>query len=230
MSQINSVSLTESQTDVQAFMSRVYLWMASALMVTAVVSAAVAANPRFQLQLIQSPLFLILLIGELGVVFVLSLLIKRLSAIAATMLFFAYAVLNGITLSIIFILYTDASITATFGVTAGTFALMSVIGYVTKIDLTRLGGFLLMGLIGIVLGSIVNLFLQNSAIYWIITYAGILIFVGLTAYDTQKLKRMAEGGLSGEVEHKASILGALTLYLDFINLFLMLLRVMGRRR
>jgi FtsH-binding integral membrane protein len=230
MSQINSVSLTESQTDVQAFMSRVYLWMATALMVTAIVSAAVAANQAFQIQLISSPLFLILIIGELAVVLVLSLLVNRLSVIAATILFFAYAGLTGVTLSIIFLVYTDASITATFGVTAGTFALMSAIGYFTKMDLTRLGGFLLMGLIGVVLGSIVNLFLQNSALYWIITYVGILIFVGLTAYDTQKLKRMAAAGLSGEAEHKASIIGALRLYLDFINLFLMLLRVMGRRR
>ncbi len=230
MSQINSVSLTESQTDVQAFMSRVYLWMATALMVTAIVSAAVAANQAFQIQLISSPLFLILIIGELAVVLVLSLLVNRLSVIAATILFFAYAGLTGVTLSIIFLVYTDASITATFGVTAGTFALMSAIGYFTKMDLTRLGGFLLMGLIGVVLGSIVNIFLQNSALYWIITYVGILIFVGLTAYDTQKLKRMAAAGLSGEAEHKASIIGALRLYLDFINLFLMLLRVMGRRR
>ena len=230
MSQINSVSLTESQTDVQAFMSRVYLWMATALMVTAVVSAAVAADQAFQIQLLSSSLFFVLIIGELAVVLVLSLLVNRLSVIAATVLFFAYAALTGVTISMIFLVYTDASITATFGVTAGTFAVMSVIGYVTKIDLTRLGGFLLMGLIGVMLGSIVNLFLQNSALYWIITYVGILVFVGLTAYDTQKLKRMAEGGLSGEAERKASIIGALRLYLDFINLFLMLLRVMGRRR
>ena len=171
-----------------------------------------------------------LIIGELAVVLVLSLLVNRLSVIAATVLFFAYAALTGVTISMIFLVYTDASITATFGVTAGTFAVMSVIGYVTKVDLTRLGGFLLMGLIGVMLGSIVNLFLQNSALYWIITYAGILVFVGLTAYDTQKLKRMAAAGLSGEAERKASIIGALRLYLDFINLFLMLLRVMGRRR
>ena len=230
MSQINSVSLTDSQTDVQAFMSRVYLWMATALMVTAVVSAAVAADPAFQIQLISSPLFFVLIIGELAVVLVLSLLVNRLSVIAATVLFFAYAALTGVTISMIFLVYTDASITATFGVTAGTFAVMSVIGYVTKVDLTRLGGFLLMGLIGVMLGSIVNLFLQNSALYWIITYVGILVFVGLTAYDTQKLKRMAAAGLSGEAERKASIIGALRLYLDFINLFLMLLRVMGRRR
>jgi len=230
MSQINSVSLTDSQTDVQAFMSRVYLWMATALMVTAVVSAAVAADQAFQIQLLSSSLFFVLIIGELAVVLVLSLLVNRLSVIAATVLFFAYAALTGVTISMIFLVYTDASITATFGVTAGTFAVMSVIGYVTKIDLTRLGGFLLMGLIGVMLGSIVNLFLQNSALYWIITYVGILVFVGLTAYDTQKLKRMAAAGLSGEAERKASIIGALRLYLDFINLFLMLLRVMGRRR
>jgi FtsH-binding integral membrane protein len=230
MSQINSVSLTDSQTDVQAFMSRVYLWMATALMVTAVVSAAVAADQAFQIQLLSSSLFFVLIIGELAVVLVLSLLVNRLSVIAATVLFFAYAALTGVTISMIFLVYTDASITATFGVTAGTFAVMSVIGYVTKVDLTRLGGFLLMGLIGVMLGSIVNLFLQNSALYWIITYVGILVFVGLTAYDTQKLKRMAAAGLSGEAERKASIIGALRLYLDFINLFLMLLRVMGRRR
>lgn len=231
MSQLNTIEVTQSQVDERAFISQVYLWMTSALVVTALVAAWIASDSLFVYRLVRGPLFWILMIGELGAVLVLTALINRMSAAVATLVFFAYAALNGVTLSLIFMIYTDASITSTFFVTAATFGATSAYGYFTKRDLTSLGGFFTMGLIGFIIASIVNLFLQSTAVYWIITYLGILIFVGLTAYDTQKIKQMAVGGAAGgEAERKASILGALRLYLDFINLFLLLLRVLGRRR
>jgi uncharacterized protein len=231
MSQLNSIGITQTEIDERTFISQVYLWMTTALVVTAIVAAWISSNTLLVYQLVGSPLFWILLIGELVMVFGLTLLIRRMSATVATLVFFVYAALNGVTLSLIFLVYTDASITSTFLVTAATFGAMSIYGYFTKRDLTVFRSFLIMGLIGFVIASIVNLFLNSTTVYWIITYIGILIFVGLTAYDTQKLKRLASGGFaSGEMERKASILGALTLYLDFINLFLLLLRVLGARR
>lgn len=231
MSQLKTMELTQSELDERTFISQVYLWMTTALVITAVVAAAVAADFNFVLSLYSSGVVWILFIGEIGLVLVLGAAINRLSAPVATALFFAYSALNGVTLSIIFLAYTDASIVSTFLVTAVTFGVMSIYGYTTKRDLTSIGNLLFMGLIGFLIASVVNVFLRSEAIYWIVTYAGILIFVGLTAYDTQKIKRMASGGLAdGEAARKASILGALALYLDFINLFLLLLRVMGRRR
>jgi hypothetical protein len=172
-----------------------------------------------------------LLIAELLLVITLSGAIQRLSASAATGFFLLYSALSGVTLAAIFVLYTQSSIASTFLVTAGTFGAMSIYGHVTRRDLTSWGSFLFMGLIGFLLASVVNMFLHSEMIYWVSTYCGILIFVGLTAYDTQKLKVLAMGGFaSGEDRHKAAILGALRLYLDFINLFLLLLRVLGRRR
>ena len=145
--------------------------------------------------------------------------------------FFLYAGLNGVTLAPLFLLYTTASLASTFFVTAGTFAAMSFYGYTTKKDLTSWGSFLFMGLIGIIIASVVNIFLQNSMLYWVISYAGVLIFIGLTAYDTQKIKEMNILGNEGtEEDTKEAIRGALKLYLDFINLFIMLLRIMGTRR
>jgi hypothetical protein len=146
-------------------------------------------------------------------------------------IFVLYATLTGITFSAIFLMYTESSIASTFLVTAGTFAAMSFYGYTTKKDLTSWGSFLFMGLIGIIIASVVNMFLQSEAMYWVVTYAGVLIFIGLTAYDTQKIKEMNILGNEGtEEDTKEAIRGALTLYLDFINLFLMLLRIMGTRR
>src|SRR5512135_484447 len=231
MSQLNTIDVTQTGIDERTLVSQVYLWMTTALVITAVIAAWVSSNTLFIYRLVSGPIFWILLIGELGLVVVLTALIKRMSPAVATLVFFAYAALNGVTLSLIFLIYTDASITSTFLVTAATFGATSAYGYFTKRDLTSLGSFLVMGLIGFIIASVVNLFLQSTTIYWILTYLGILIFVGLTAYDTQKIKRMAAGGLTGaDIERKASILGALTLYLDFINLFLLLLRVLGVRR
>lgn len=174
---------------------------------------------------------MILVIVELALVFTVSGAINRIGTGAATALFMIYAALNGLTLSALFIVYAHASLASAFIVTAGTFAACSLHGFVTKTDLTSLGSFLFMALIGLVIASVVNIFFASSMLYWLITYAGVLIFVGLTAYDTQKLKMIAiqtEG--APELAARLSVVGALSLYLDFINLFLFMLRLMGNRR
>jgi len=213
------------------FIRRVYHWMALGLAATALVALYVASSPGLMRLIFgNSLLFFGLIIGELALVFVISAGIGRLQAATAALLFFLYSGLNGLTLSVIFLAYTQASIASTFLVTAGTFALTSFYGYATHKDLTSWGNFLFMGLIGIILASLVNFFFHSSTVYWVVTYAGIIVFVGLAAYDTQKLKDMALAGFADEeAERKSAVMGALALYLDFINLFLMLLRVLGRR-
>ncbi len=214
------------------FIRRVYNWMGLGLTVTALVALYTASNPALLgVVLGNSLVFFGLIIAQLGLVILLSGAINRLQASTATLLFFLYSALTGLTLSVIFLAYTRASIASTFLVTAGTFGAMSFYGYTTQRDLTSWGSFLFMGLIGIILASVVNIFFHNETIYWVVTYAGILIFVGLTAYDTQTLKKMARAGFADEeTERKSAVMGALQLYLDFINLFLMLLRIMGNRR
>ena len=177
-------------------------------------------------------IFIILILAELGMVFWISAGINRMQAATATALFIAYSVLNGLTLSFIFIAYSLGSIAVTFAITAGTFGTMALIGTVTKKDLTSLGNLFFMALIGLIIASLVNIFWANETLYWIVTYAGVLIFVGLTAYDAQKIKQMylAAGTDDSETVRKIAVLGALTLYLDFINLFLYLLRIFGGRR
>lgn len=214
------------------FIRRVYNWMGLGLAATALVALYTASSPQL-LKIIfgNSLVFFGLILAELGLVFALSAGINRFSYSTATLMFFVYSALNGLTLSVIFLAYTSASITSTFFVTAGTFGAMSFYGYTTKSDLSSWGSFLFMGLIGIVLASVVNIFFNSPMIYWVVTYAGILVFVGLTAYDTNKLKEMARAGFADEeTEGKSAVMGALALYLDFINLFLMLLRVLGSRR
>jgi FtsH-binding integral membrane protein len=214
------------------FIRRVYNWMALGLGATALVALYTASNP-YLLQMIfgNSLVFFGLIIGELILVFALSMAIGRLQYSTAAAMFFLYSALNGLTLSVIFLAYTSTSIASTFFVTAGTFGVTSLYGYTTKRDLTSWGSFFFMGLIGIILASVVNIFLKSPMIYWIVTYAGILVFVGLAAYDTQKLKEMAlQGFADEEQEGKSAVMGALALYLDFINLFLMLLRIFGERR
>ncbi|HCV43746.1 MAG TPA: hypothetical protein DGH68_09710 [Bacteroidetes bacterium] len=216
----------------RAFLVKVYGWMMAGLMVTGIVSLLTLYTPGL-LELVFSSrwVYLGLFIGQLGLVVYLSARIEHMSAATATMVFVGYSALTGLTLSVIFLVYTAESLATTFFVTAGTFGLMSAYGYVTKRDLTGFGSFLMMGLIGMVLASVVNMFFNNSTVYWITTYIGILIFVGLTAYDTQKIKQMSALGLEGgEMEQKGAIMGALRLYLDFINLFLLLLRLMGNRK
>jgi len=214
------------------FMIKVYSWMALALTVTGVVAAWVATVPPLIETITGSRWVLFgLFLAELVVVMVMVSTISRISSSTAVWLFMLYSVLNGLTLSVIFLVFTSESIALAFYVTAGTFALMSLVGWVTRTDLTSVGNLLLMALLGLVLASLVNLYFQNETVYWISTYAGILIFTGLIAYDTQKIRQMNVLGNEGsEADKKESVLGALTLYLDFINLFLSFLRIFGKKK
>jgi FtsH-binding integral membrane protein len=220
------------ETAQQRFITKVYGWMCAALITTALVSYYTVTTPEVLRAIFGNQfLFFGLIIAEFAVVIILSAAINRLSGTAATALFFLYSALTGATLSVVVIAYTAESLTTTFLVTAGTFGAMSFYGYTTKRDLTSWGNLLFMGLLGIIVASIVNIFFASTLLYTVITYAGVLIFVGLTAYDTQKIKRMGASIEEGsETERKGAIIGALRLYLDFINLFLMLLRILGRRR
>lgn len=218
--------------DVQVILSQVYLLMTIGLVVTAVVAAAVAGSPTLLRFFFGSPLLLIgLFIAQIVLVIALSAAVMKMSTGVAVSVFVLYSALTGVTLSTIFLIYTDASISTTFFVTAATFGVMSVVGLVTKRDLTKFGSILFMLLIGLVIASVVNLFLQSEALYWVLTYAGIAIFVGLIVWDTQRIKQMAAMGLAdGRSRMAVAVMGALRLYLDFINLFLLLLRLLGRRR
>jgi FtsH-binding integral membrane protein len=224
----------EAQADagvVARFFNVVYAWMCAGLALTAVVAWFVSTREDL-LRLVYNPAVMIgLFIGTLALVWVISAAVNKLSAGVATALFMLYSALMGLLLASVFLRYTGASIASTFVVTAGTFGAMSVYGVVTKRDLTRIGSFLFMALIGLIIASVVNIFLKSPAMYWIITYAGVLIFVGLTAYDTQRLKMVAyETAHDPRMAARYAVNGALTLYLDFINLFLMLLRILGDRR
>lgn len=214
------------------YIINVYAWMSAALAVTGSVSVLVAYTPFLTAMFIDNfPVFIGLLLAEVAIVGVLAGLVKKMSALTAIMTFFAYSILNGITLSVIFLIYTEGSIASTFFICSGTFAAMSAYGYFTKRDLTSVGNLCMMALFGLIMASIVNLFYHNDILYWATTYVGILIFVGLTAYDTQKIKNMNIIGNEGtEEDTKESIMGALELYLDFINLFLKLLRIFGKKR
>ncbi|MDO9067234.1 MAG: Bax inhibitor-1/YccA family protein [Deltaproteobacteria bacterium] len=205
-----------------------YGWMGAGLAITAFMALVTLSSPAILNAVLGNKLiFYGLIIGELALVFTLSGAINRLSAATATLIFIAYAALNGITMSVVFLAYTANSITSTFVITAGMFGAMSLYGSTTKRDLTSWGSFLFMGLIGIVIASIVNIFVGSSAVSWFVSGIGVIVFTGLTAYDTWKIKEMAAQGIEGR---KPAIIGALTLYLDFINLFLMLLRFTGNRR
>jgi FtsH-binding integral membrane protein len=207
--------------------------MAIGLALTGFVAFYVASNPTLLNFIFRNQiLFFGLIIAELGLVFWISARIQNMQASTATAPFVLYSALNGATLSFIFILYTRASIASTFFVCAATFVACSIYGWTTKRDLTSLGGFLMMGLIGIIIASLVNIFFRSPAMHMIISYIGVLVFVGLTAYDTQNLKAMAASqpaDVGASAIRKGAILGALKLYLDFINLFLMLLRILGNR-
>lgn len=207
---------------------QVYAWMGMGLALTALTALFTISSPELLKAIVGSRLlFFGLMIGELGLVAVLSAAINRLSGTAATLIFLGYSALNGVTLSIIFLVYTADSISSTFLISAGMFGAMSAYGYLTRRDLTSWGSFLFMGLIGVLIASVVNIFINSSAVAWITSGIGVIVFTGLTAYDTWKIKALAAQGIQGR---KPAILGALTLYLDFINLFLMLLRLLGDRR
>ena len=227
-----TMSMDEHAAEQQRFMVRVYNWMTAGLGITGVMAFYIANNPTMMNLIFGNPIMpIILIVAQIGLVFWLASRVMHMTVSQATGVFMLYAGLTGVTFSAIFMAYTTASIFSTFLVTAGTFGAMSLYGYTTKKDLTSWGSFLFMGLIGIIIASIVNIFMQSSMMHMIITYAGVLIFVGLTAYDTQKIKEMNILGNEGTDEDtKEAIRGALTLYLDFINLFLMLLRLMGDRR
>lgn len=214
------------------FIRRVYGWMCAGLVITAVIAFYISITPTaIQFIFSNTWIFYGLLIAELLAVGYLSFMIRKMSARTATLVFLGYAALNGLTFSVIFLVFSVASIGVTFAITAGMFGIMSLYGYVAKTDLTTVGNIAFMGLIGIILASLTNMFFQNSAVDSAITYIGVIIFVALTAYDTQKIKAFNIIGNEGtEEDHKESIMGALTLYLDFINLFLMLLRIFGRRK
>jgi FtsH-binding integral membrane protein len=225
-----SFSRTEDQVIVKqnTLIRQVYAWMGAGLAITAVMALITISSPIMLKAVLGNRLiFYGLMIGELALVFTLSGAINRLSATTATLIFIAYSALNGVTLSVLALVYTANSIASTFVITAGMFGAMSIYGYMTKRDLTSWGSFLFMGLIGVVIASVVNIFVASSAVSWVISGIGVIVFTGLTAYDTWKIKEMAAQGTEGR---KPAILGALTLYLDFINLFLMLLRFTGSRR
>ncbi len=218
---------------IQPFMAQVYGWMTCGLLLTAFVSWFAARTPAVLNLVFSSQItFFGLIIAQLALVFVISGMVNRLSGAVATALFMLYSALTGLTLASIFIVYTSSSIAGTFVVAGGMFGAMTIYGYTTKRDLSSFGNLLFMALIGIVLASVVNIWLKSTALMWAVTYIGVVVFVGLTAYDTQKLKNMGSQLSIDDRDsyRKYSIVGALTLYLDFINLFLMLLRIFGNRR
>lgn len=230
---MQSRTYIESIPTVEAdFMQKVYLWMTFALTLTGFVAYRTTQS-EFLLELIFSSSFgfIGLILAELALVFWISSGIQRMSSNMAIGLFLLYSVLNGMTLSVLLIAYTGASVASTFFITAGMFGTMSVYGYTTKQDLSSWGNLLFMALIGLILASVVNIYLQSSGLYWLINYIGVLVFVGLTAYDTQKIKQIAAQVIvESEEGRKVAILGALTLYLDFINMFIFMLRILGNRR
>jgi len=227
----------------RAYMLKVYNYMATGILLTGIIalisfkmsvvtdsSGAIAGFTSIGNALFFSGLKWIVMLAPLGIVFYMSFGIRKMSAAKAQGTFWVFAALMGASLSSIFLVYTPWSITRVFFITAGTFGAMSIYGYTTKRDLTKLGSFLMMGLIGIIIASIVNIFMKSTMMYFVISILGVLIFVGLTAYDTQKIKNMYLVSDSGEIMGKKAVMGALTLYLDFINLFIMLLRLFGQRR
>jgi len=215
-------------------MRRVYLWMAMGLFVTAVIAYTIASSETLLRLVVFNPLvFYGAIIAEFVVVLAFSALVNRVSPVVATLLFFFYAALNGVTMSIIFLVYTSSSIAFSFLATSAMFGAMTIVGYTTKTDLSKFGSLLFMGLIGLLIASVINIFLASSALYWIISFVGVVLFVGLTAYDTQWIKNATTQALMAgdpQLEARVGVRGALRLYLDFINLFLMILRIAGGRR
>jgi len=242
-SKATSVETHVMDEGLRTYMLKVYNYMASGIFLTGAISlflfklsvvmssdGSIISLTGIGNALYNSSLMWIVMLAPLGVVVYMSFGIRKMSAAKAQGAFWVFAALMGASLSSIFLVYTGTSITRVFFITAGTFGAMSIYGYTTKRDLTKLGSFLMMGLIGIIVASVVNIFMKSSMMYFVISILGVLIFVGLTAYDTQKIKNMYLVSDSGEVMGKKAVMGALTLYLDFINLFIMLLRLFGQRR
>ncbi|OTP90078.1 hypothetical protein B5S42_04465 [Gilliamella apicola] len=226
----NGLINEQAGSRIQTYMSHVYGWMTVGLLLTALVAWFASGNEAL-IQLLSKGMW-VLLIAELALVFVISGMINRLSGAAATTLFMLYSVLNGCTFSIYFKIYTSSSIASVFFITAGMFGALAFYGYTTKRDLSGFGRFLFMGLIGLVIASLVNMFANSDPLMWAVTYIGVFVFAGLTAYDTQKLKELGDGLPQDDqnIFRRFVIIGALQLYLDFINLFIMLLRIFADRR
>ncbi len=226
------MTTTEARVSESRFISKVYMWMSMGLMISTAACFWLMAQPALLTAVFTKPfVFFGIIIAEFALVVWLSAAAMRLSPFTATILFSLYSFLNGITLTGILLVYTGSSVLTTFAVTAGTFLFFSVYGMTTKKDLTGIGSLAMMALFGVILASLVNIFLKSSGLTWIITFVGIGVFLALIAYDTQKLKALHAMGFDNpEMEKKVAILGALTLYLDFINLFIMLLRIFGRQR
>ena len=227
----------------RAYMLKVYNYMATGILLTGIIalitfkmsvvtdsSGSIVGLTQMGNAIYMSGLKWLVMLAPLGVVFYMSFGINKMSAAKAQTTFWIFAALMGLSLSSILLVYTGMSITRVFFICSATFGAMSIYGYTTKRDLTKLGSFLMMGLIGIIIASIVNIFMKSSMMYFVISVLGVLIFVGLTAYDTQKIKNMYAASDTGEIIGKKAVMGALTLYLDFINLFIMLLRLFGQRR
>jgi hypothetical protein len=212
-------------------MRKVYVWMTLALVITGMTAYGVASSPGIlQMMFSNTAVFWVLVIAEIALVVGVSAAINRLSLATATLMFIIYSVINGALLSPIFLVYTASSISTVFFITAGTFASMAVVGYTTKTDLSSMGKYLLMALIGMIIATIVNVFIKSEGMTLILSYIGVLVFVGLTAYDSQKIKQMLlQAPDASEASQKLALLGALSLYLDFINLFIYLLRIFGKR-
>lgn len=222
----------EMSTAFPVLMRKVYVWMTMALAITGITAYYVAHSETLMMAIITNRiLFWGLLIAEFGLVIGLSAAINKLSLTTATLMFVLYSLVNGVTMSFIFLAYTASSVTSVFLITAGTFAAMAVFGYFTKTDLTSMGKILMMALIGVIIATIVNIFTKSAGLTVILNYIGVLVFVGLTAYDSQKIKQMLQMAPdASEGSQKIALLGAMSLYLDFINLFLYLLRIFGSRR
>ena len=224
--------LWEASQAFPVLMRKVYIWMTLALAITGFTAYGVATSPGIMQAIFTNQiLFWGLIIAEFALVIGVSAAIHKLSLATATLMFILYSVINGVLLSSIFVLYTASSISTVFFITAGTFAVMAFIGYTTKTDLTSIGKIVLMALIGLIIATVVNIFIKSAMFDLIISYVGVLIFVGLTAYDSQKIKQMLlQAPDAGESAQKVALLGALSLYLDFINLFIYLLRIFGNKK
>lgn len=235
--QINYAGRNEAIPIAKTFLSGVFMWMTIALSITALVSWMFASNPALIGSLYDSQtgsmnmLGWIVMLAPLGLVLLMSMGFQKLSASSLVLIFILYSALMGASLSFIFLVYSLPSIAKTFVITSAMFGSMAILGYTTKTDLTKFGKIMMMGLIGIIIASVVNFFTQSAAMDYVISFIGVLVFTGLTAYDVQKLKRIGAGiGTNSEIARKMTIMGALTLYLDFINLFLFLLRIFGGRK
>lgn len=222
-------SRAEIDEGLRSHMLRVYNYMGSALLLTGIVAFFASSSPALMNAIYGTPLQWVVMLAPLGFVIFLSARLHKMSFSTAQITFWIYAGVMGLSLSYILLVYTGASVARVFFITAGTFGAMSLYGYTTKRDLTKLGSFLFMGLIGIIIASVVNMFLQSSMMHFVISVIGVLVFIGLTAYDTQKIKEMYYELDSSEVAGKKAIMGALRLYLDFINLFIMMLQLFGNR-